>query len=88
VKVGHVLLAGADPLAAELDRPTRSDYGVQRPPADAITGLDDQDSKVRRGGRQLAGGDQPRDPGPYDQDVDLVVAYSDRLGFLTHRRLP
>ena len=63
------VLGRADPLAADLHDLVVADRLVQQSPADPVAGLEHQHRPARR--RELPGGCQPGQPGPYDDDIDL-----------------
>ena len=61
------ILAGPDPLAADLDHLAATDRVVERPPADPVARLEHDDRMT--GADKLSRRGQPREPGADDHDV-------------------
>ena len=84
---GQVVLGGADPLAAPVDRvPGLGDLG-EGAAADAVAGLEHQD--VDPGAGQVTGGGQARVAGPDDHHLALAVCSAMARSLpMGHRRTP
>ncbi len=73
---GDAVLGGPDPLAAQLDAGAVVEHAVVGAAADPVTGLDDPHRPSAPG--ELPGGDEPRQTGSDDDDIDLLSDHVER----------